>query len=403
MNKPVAASEKEIASALRLRQDPVPVTRLSRKVLIGLGAASSIAVVGAVAWAMSHNGAGAAKPELYATGGKAQPDALAALPKDYVAAPSSTPRLGPPLPGDLGRPMLAAQAASPTAPSAVASGAPPSPGAAADPVKQQLAQEGESARTSHLFAADTSGGGRSADAALAALPASLGSGASLPSLGGDGTAPTQDRKSAFLSASADQRTTSAERLQSPASPYVVQAGSVIPAALVTGIRSDLPGQVIAQVSENVYDSPTGRTLLIPQGSKLIGTYDAQITFGQKRVLLAWTRLILPGGRSIVLERQPAADPQGYAGLQDSVNNHWGQLFSAALVSTLLGVGADIGVSQNNNDLAQAFRFGFASNVNQAGQQVVGRSLQVQPTLTIRPGYPVRVMVTRDLVLEPFPS
>ena len=201
----------------------------------------------------------------------------------------------------------------------------------------------------------------------------------------------------------DPRTVSAERLQAPPSPYVVQAGSVIPAALVTGIRSDLPGQVIAQVSENVYDSPTGKVLLIPQGSRLIGTHDSQIAFGQRRVLLAWTRLILPGGRSIVLERQPVSDPQGYAGLEDGVNNHWGQLFSAALVSTLLGVGADIGVNQNSSDLVQAFRFGFASSVNQAGQQVVGRSLQVQPTLTIRPGSPVRVMVTRDLVLEPIRS
>jgi type IV secretion system protein VirB10 len=209
---------------------------------------------------------------------------------------------------------------------------------------------------------------------------------------------------AFLNGRADQQTASGERLQPPPSPYVVQAGSVIPAALVTGIRSDLPGQVVAQVSENVYDSPTGKIVLIPQGAKLIGTYDSQIAFGQRRVFLAWTRLILPGGHSIVLERQPVADPEGYAGLEDGVNDHWGQLFSAALVSTLLGAGADIGVSQNNgSDLVQAFRFGFANNINQAGQQVVGRSLQVQPTLTIRPGSPIRVMVTRDLVLEPFPA
>jgi len=392
MNKPVATSEKDIAAALRLRQDPVPVTRLSRKVLIGLGAVGSIAIVAAVAWAMGSHGGAAAKPELYATDSKARPDGLAALPKDYSTASPAAPKLGPPLPGDLGRPILnASQDGASTAVAGVASGTPSA--SQPDPAKQQLAQEGESARTSHLFAGDANAGGAGSGPALLAS-------ASLPAPGASaGAARPQDRKLAFLNGQSDHQTVSDERLQALPSPYVVQAGSVIPAALVTGIRSDLPGQVIAQVSQNVYDSPTGKVLLIPQGSKLIGTYDSRVAFGQRRALLAWTRLILPGGQSIVLDRQPAADPQGYAGLEDGVNNHWGQLISAALVSTLLGVGADVGVGQNSSDPVQ----GFASNINQAGQQVVGRSLQVQPTLTIRPGSPVRVMVTRDLVLQPFPS
>lgn len=400
MNKPVATSEKEIAAALRLRQDPVPVTRLSRKVLIGLGAVGSVAIVAAIAWAMGSHGGSAAKPELYATDSKARPDGLAALPKDYSTASPGAPKLGPPLPGDLGRPILNASQGGAGAPGAgVASGV--SPAGQPDPAKQQLAQEGESARTSHLFAGDANVGGAGSGPALLAS-ASLPAPGPPPGASG-GAAGAQDRKLAFLNGQSDHQTLSDERLQARPSPYVVQAGSVIPAALVTGIRSDLPGQVIAQVSQNVYDSPTGRVLLIPQGSKLVGTYDSQVAFGQRRALLAWTRLILPGGQSIVLDRQPAADPQGYAGLEDGVNNHWGQLFSAALVSTLLGVGADVGVGQNSSDPVQAFRFGFASNINQAGQQVVGRSLQVQATLTIRPGSPVRVMVTRDLVLQPFPA
>ena len=122
----------------------------------------------------------------------------------------------------------------------------------------------------------------------------------------------------------------------------MQAGNVIPASLITGIRSDLPGQITAQVTENVYDSPTGRFLLIPQGARLIGIYDSQVAFGQSRVLLVWTRLIMPNGRSIVLERQPGADTAGYAGLEDEVDNHWGALFKAALLSTLLGVGSELG-------------------------------------------------------------
>ena len=155
------------------------------------------------------------------------------------------------------------------------------------------------------------------------------------------------------------------------------------------------------MTEAVYDSPTGRTLLIPQGARLIGTYDAQVQFGQSRALLVWTRLIYPNGRSIVLERQPGADPEGYAGLQDRTNNHWGQLFKAALLSTLLSVGTEAGTSNNENSLVQAIRQGASNSFAQTGSQVVGRSLTIQPTLTVRPGFPVRVIVTRDLVLEPY--
>ena len=190
--------------------------------------------------------------------------------------------------------------------------------------------------------------------------------------------------------------------QPPASPYVLQAGAVIPAALITGLRSDLPGQVTAQVTEDVYDSPTGKILLIPQGARLIGQYDAQIAFGQSRALLVWNRLIMPNGRSIVLERQPGADTEGYAGLEDEVDNHWGMLFKAAILSTMLSVGSEAGTSDNRTTRSlQAIRQGASQSINQTGQQVVSRSLNIQPTITIRPGFPVRVMVTHDLVLEPY--
>jgi type IV secretion system protein VirB10 len=383
MTSTATEAERAIAAELCLRPDPLPVTRLSRKALIALAAVSIVAIVGAVAWAMEDRGAHAAKSELYATDVKSQPDGLAALPKDY-ATPAGTPKLGPPLPGDLGRPMLAAQTvdANGTAGTASVSAA-----------QQQVLQEADSARTSHLFSGDQGGEG-----GVGPVTTTMAGGA--PDAGATPPATIEDHKTAFLNAPADERTESAERLQTPSSPYVIQAGSVISAALITGIRSDLSGEVVAQVTEDVFDSPSGRSLLIPQGSKLIGLYDSQVQFGQKRVLLAWTRLILPGGRSIVLDRQPAADTQGYAGLQDSVDNHWGQLFTAAILSTILSVGADIGATQNSTDLVEAFRFGAANSLNQTGQQVVGRSLQIQPTLTIRPGFPVRVMVTRDLILEP---
>ena len=142
-----------------------------------------------------------------------------------------------------------------------------------------------------------------------------------------------------------------------------------------------------------------------QGARLIGIYDSHVTHGQSRVLLAWTRLIMPNGRSVVLERLPGVDPGGYAGLEDEVDQHWGELSRAALLSTLLGVGVELGANTDagngNSAIIQALRHGAEGSLNQTGQQVVRRNLNIQPTLTIRPGFPVRVMVTRDLVLEPY--
>jgi len=209
----------------------------------------------------------------------------------------------------------------------------------------------------------------------------------------------QDKQFAFLNAPVDRRTTADDRVMAPTSPYVLQAGAVISAALITGIRSDLPGQITAQVTENIYDSPTGRILLVPQGTRIIGEYDSGVQFGQSRVLLVWNRLIFPNGRSIVLERQPGADTQGYAGLEDGVDYHWWDLAKAAGLSTLLSIGAEL-ATDDDNALLRALREGGQDTISDAGQQIVRRQLDVAPTLTIRPGYPVRV-ITRDLVLEPY--
>jgi type IV secretion system protein VirB10 len=257
-----------------------------------------------------------------------------------------------------------------------------------------LTQEREAARTSHLFAVTNT---RQDQTTASPPPAS----SPIPSNADIADPATVDHRLAFLNGNVDRRTVSPDRLQPPASPYILQAGAVIPASLITGLRSDLPGQVTAQVTENVYDSPSGKILLIPQGARLVGQYDAQIAFGQSRALLVWTRLIMPNGRSIVLERQPGADAEGYAGLEDEVDNHWGELFNAAILSTLLSIGSEVGTSGNENDLVQAIRRGTSQGFNQVGQQVIGRSLNVQPTITIRPGFSVRVLVTRDLVLEPY--
>ena len=367
---------------MRLRSRRSPVTRLSRRVLIGLGAVAAIGIGGALFLALQPQ----RKPvgsELYSTDNRNTPDGLANLPQDYSGLPHGTPKLGPPLPGDLGKPILNAGA--------------PAPSMASDPTQQREAQEQEAALTSHLFAT-TNVGPIIPASVLSPAPVQAAAAATAAS---SSDLTSQDHKLAFLNGNVDRRTVSPDRVEVPASPYVLQAGSVIPGALLTGLRSDLPGQVTAQVTEDVYDSPTGRFLLIPQGARLIGQYDAQIAFGQSRALFVWNRLIMPNGRSIVLERQPGADPEGYAGLEDEVDYHWGMLFKAALLSTVLSVGSEVGMSNNGNSLVQAIQQGASQGVNQVGQQVVSRSLNIQPTITIRPGFPVRVIVNRDLVLEPY--
>lgn len=371
------------AEEMRLRSSRPPVTRLSRRVLLGLGIAAAICLGGALFFALKpqHQTKGS---ELYNTNNRNTPDGLANLPRDYTGLPKPVPQLGPPLPGDLGRPILNSGVPTPGMP------------AGTDPEQQRIAQEQEAARTSRLFT--TTNVRQTTQTASAATPA--GATPAVAAIGSSDLA-SQDHKLAFLNGAVDRRTTSPDRVQPAASKYILQAGAVIPAALITGLRSDLPGQVTAQVTEDVYDSPTGKILLIPQGARLVGKYDAQIAFGQTRALLVWNRLIMPNGRSIVLERQPGADTEGYAGLEDEVDNHWGMLFKAAILSTLLSVGSEAGTSNSENNLAQAIRQGASQSFSQVGEQVVGRSLNIQPTITIRPGFPVRVMVTHDLVLEPY--
>ena len=214
----------------------------------------------------------------------------------------------------------------------------------------------------------------------------------------------QDQKQAFVANGGDTATRNPASLQLPASPYQVMAGTIIPAALVTGINSDLPGQVIANVTEAVYDTATGRFLLIPQGSRLIGCYDSQVSFGQRRVLLVWTRLILPDTSSISLDRLPGIDPAGYAGLEDGVDWHWDRILAGAALSTLLGVGAELAAPDrtgSDSKIIIATRQSGQDTVNQVGQEITKRNVSIQPTLTIRPGFPMRVMVNKDLILRPY--
>ncbi len=377
------------AEPMRLRAEPPRVTRLSRKVLASVATVALVGIGGALIYALQTRDAGKSGEELYSTDNRQTADGLAGLPRDYTG-----PLLGPALPGDLGRPILDAQnRGQPVVPPTVVT-------PTVDRAEERRLAEEEAARVSKVFFQTE---------ARTANPAGTPGGTAMPNLAGldlaglngqSGQPTEQDKQLAFLNATVDRRTTSSDRVMPPASPYVLQAGAVISAALITGIRSDLPGQITAQVTENIYDSPTGRILLVPQGTRIIGQYDNNVQFGQRRVLLVWNRLILPNSRSIVLERQPGADTQGYAGLEDGVDYHWWDLAKAAGLSTLLSVGAELAVDDDDR-LLRAIRNGGQDTINDAGQQIIRRQLNVAPTLTIRPGYPVRVIVTRDLVFEPY--
>ncbi|MBV8745415.1 MAG: TrbI/VirB10 family protein [Xanthobacteraceae bacterium] len=371
------------ARPLSLGAERPKITRLSRKVLAGGTALTLLLISGAVMWALRSNPPHNPAPdELFSTDHHNFADGLTTLPQDYAGI--AIPKLLPPLPGDLRQPARIVEGQ-------------PAP-LALDAEQQHANQETEAARTSKLFASTTA-------SIVPPHAASQETGTkTAPSSDETFTQNGQDSKLLFVNGRIDRRTTAPDRLSRPVSPFVIQAGTIIPAALITGIRSDLPGQITAQVTEAVYDSPTGRAKLVPQGARLIGVYDSQVAFGQSRVLLVWTRLIMPNGRSIVLERQQGADAGGYSGLEDEVDNHWAELFKAALLSTVLSVGSELGAGAdngNNTAILQALRLGAANSLNQTGQQVVRRNLNIQPTLTIRPGFPVHVVVNRDLVIEPY--
>lgn len=388
------------AADLRLRGDPPRVMRLSRKALAIVGLVTTAGIGGALIYALQPS-APKSQTELYATDNRATSDSLAGAPKDY----SQVPKLGPPLPGDLGRPILSAQQRGVDVtppPIGAPSTAPAEPGAnAAQAARERVRQERDAARTSKVFAggesASASTGAASAQSPQLPTATSTAGTTSTPAPAAAGT--DQGAKRNFLRASEGGQTESGYRVVQPSSPYVVQAGSIIPAALITGIRSDLPGTITAQVTQNVYDSVSGKHLLIPQGSRLVGEYDSQVSFGQNRVLLAWDRLMLPDGRSIQLDRLPGADAAGYSGLADQVNQHWGGMIRAALISTLLSVGTEIG-SSDDDDLVRALRQGTSQSIGRTGQDLVRRQMGVQPTLTIRPGFQLRVIVTRDIVVAP---
>lgn len=192
-------------------------------------------------------------------------------------------------------------------------------------------------------------------------------------------------------------------LEAPKSPYMLRAGFVIPAVMISGIMSDIPGQVMAQVSQNVYDTSTGRFLLIPQGTRLVGTYASEVSYGQSRVMMAWQRLVFPDGRTLDIEAMPGASQSGYSGFNDKVDNHYLRIFGSAIL--LSGVIAGVSLSQDNDNrrsdnqrASDALSEALGQTLGQAMAEMLRKNINIAPTLQIRPGYRFNVMVTKDLTL-----
>ena len=394
---------KVAPEAVALRAQPRPVTRLNRRTLAILTGGLSVAVLGATIWSLQPHRRGANdQTELYNVDRVSKSEGLDGLPSDYSKLPK-VPELGPPLPGDLGPAIVASQ--RPVTPTYAPPGHDPA---------DALRKEAEAAAASSVFfrsgkpgqavgaAAQAAPGAPSAMAAfdpLAAGPASTAAQPADPTV----VQNRQEQKEAFLKGGSTE-TRNSGHLQMPASPYQVMAGTVIAAALVTGIKSDLPGDVIATVTEPVYDTATGKFLLIPQGSRILGRYNSQVSYGQSRVQMVWNRIILPDTSSLTLDNLVGTDPAGYAGVEDEIDRHWGRILAGAALTTLLGVGAELAAPENRQDgnrIVIATRNGLQDSVNQVGQELTRRNMNIQPTLTARPGLPVRVLVARDLALRPY--
>ncbi|MBO0766628.1 MAG: TrbI/VirB10 family protein, partial [Hyphomicrobiaceae bacterium] len=400
---------------LRLRARPQPVTRINRKVVIGGAALLLVLVSLIVLLALKPPGLHVAdRQELFNVDYKPVTDALSKLPASYDAVqPENKPDAGkqPAVPIlSPGVPSLKVPAADPLAEAehmeiarlARMAGQARESGVffrlqLKTPPAKETVKKGAPADPAPKEASAASDGGLASVTALRAADRALALAGGDPDVIGAAISTAEaTRKLSFLKAGPEKEVYNQHGLQTPVSAYQLMAGTVISASLVTGLNSDLPGFVIAQVTEHVYDTVSGRFLLIPQGSRLVGKYDNIVAFGQERALVIWQRIILPDGSSIVIDNLPATDTGGYAGLADEVDLHTWKLLKGVALATVLGVGSELAFGSSENDLVKALQQATQLTTDRAGQRLVERNLNVQPTITVRPGWPLRVIVHKDL-------
>jgi type IV secretion system protein TrbI len=413
-------TDKEPPERLELRARPRPIRRLNKRALMMASAVVALLIAGGAIIALNppHILKSGEPTELYNTDRKQTAEGLSKLPKSYEDLP---PKLGPPSPGDFGRAFVESEKklGAPSLSETPFQANPEEDAERAERIRQaRIAQQ---AKESGLFFRLSEKQDRrnksTSVASVAEQPSAFRPAAAennpmtsdllakvaqgLPDRASEIIPSYQARKLAFVNAKPDKETTNPHNLAAAPSPYAIMAGSIIPASLITGLNSDLPGAAIAQVTENVYDTVTGEHLLVPLGTRIYGKVDSVVAFGQKRALVVWTRLILPNGNSISIENLPATDVAGYAGLEDEVDVHTWQLLKGIALATLLGVGTQISLGSNQGDLVKAFQESIQQTTDRAGQRLVERELDVQPTITVRPGWPLRVIVSKDLVLKPY--
>jgi type IV secretion system protein VirB10 len=399
-------SEKVAPETLELRARPQPVTRINRKVVFGGAAAVLLLVSFLVLVALQPPKLQVGAPrELINVENKPITENLSRLPATYDGVRTEHPPEPPRLPSGIpqlteanGDPSdqaeqmerarlarMAGQARESQVFFRLQLKAPPQDSAArVEPQSRSAASTGDASALTAL---------RTADQARALTAGNIES---------TGTDATESlRKLTFLRSGPEKEVYNPHGLQTPASPYQLMAGTVIAASLVSGLNSDLPGFVIAQVTENVFDTVSGRFLLLPQGSRLMGKYDNVVAFGQERALVVWQRIILPDGSSVVIDNLPATDTGGYAGIADQVDLHTWQMLKGVALATVLGVGSELIFGSSDDDLIRALQLSTQSTTNRAGQRLIERHLNVQPTITVRPGWPLRVIVHKDIILRPY--
>ena len=357
-------------SDFTLKGKPRPVTRINRKLLIGvfMGAISVILMATLYSLAPRDYGAESQGPD-YNVGQKPSAESLNVLPKTYQDMPKRLIELGPAMMGDMGEAILKAerQAGITAHPQQSGTKLPFRPDAETDALRAERLRQAQAAlraKESKVFFA------------LKGVPEK---------------APT----------ATGVKTIDSGLQEDPTSPYQLMAGTIISASLITGINSDLPGVVMAQVTENIYDTVTGHTLLVPQGARLMGRYESKVVQGQKRAMVIWQRLLMPDGSHITLDNMTASDQAGYSGLSDAVDFHTGDLMKGIMLSTLLGVGTELAISDDQDSLLRALTDSTQKTTNQAGQAIVEQYLNQKPTLTIRPGWKLKVIVHKDLTLKPY--
>lgn len=397
---PLTAHPRKAAPESVLAAPRTPVTRWNRKYLIA--GATGLAGIVALGFYLGFGGAHApqARQEALSDAADTGQVQTPAISTKYAAGYADPALQALPGTADLPPPEGAA--------GAVPSGTQLPPPQQVDPAVQAARDQVTAARSSGPFFGGPAQASSASAADLTALTRPMAAStdvAAEPAAAEVQPANGQAAKRQFAaSARADDYLTNP--LQPALSPWEVKAGSIISAALVTAINSDLPGQVIAQVTEPVYDHKTGRTVLIPQGSRLIGQYDSQVAYGQNRALIAWNRIIMPDGRSINIGSMAGADLSGAAGLQDKTDGHFGQLTRGVILSTLFSVGAaaaqDAGNRSSGALVINSAGSGVSNAAQQVGQQITGRDLNRQPTLRVRAGWPVRVLVSKDMILAPYP-